>query len=89
MEDEEKSWYMTIHRGPEEDGEHCVVSVELPGGKTDAGLMESDLTLLASTLKEYTHEDLSQEEIEEAVLAGLRDNYVPMGNVIVKTEVKE
>ena len=86
---EEKSWYMAIYRGPKENDEHFLASVELPGGETDAGLMESDLTVLASTLREYAHDDLTQEEVEAAILEGLRDDVVVMEHCVGTTKKVE
>ena len=77
-----KSWYFAIYRGPKEEDEHYLASVELPGGEDDVGLMETDLTVLASILKEHAHPDLTQKEIEEAVLSGLRDDVTILGHCI-------
>jgi hypothetical protein len=82
----ERSWFMALYRGPKENDEYFLSSVELPGGKDDAGLMESDLTVLASALREHAHDDLTQKEIEAAVLEGLRENVVVMGRCVGTTK---
>lgn len=66
---EPKSWWMSLVKAPSvPKGKKTEVlgSVELNGGETDAGLMESDLQYLFEILLENTHPDLSDKDIGAA-----------------------
>lgn len=84
-----KSWWCWIYRGPVRGDKYAAgITCELPGGKDDAGLMESDLMLLFKDLIDLAHEDLSKEEIQGAFLTALEDRVTNLGNCVAVSKKK-
>jgi hypothetical protein len=85
-----KSWWFGLYRGPKDNVDHTFALCELPGGKDDAGLMESDLTYLFSVLIEEAHDDLTDSEIRACFKKAMGCDVcpTPSGNAMMTNKKK-